>query len=44
MDKKSKEIKYKLVVMECNYHGDVKYSIGNVVNNTPITMYSFRWV
>ena len=25
-------------------HGDVKYSVGNVVNNVLITMYGARWV
>ena len=27
-----------------NSHGDVKYSIGNTVNNILITMYGVRWV
>ena len=27
-----------------NSHGDVKYSIGNIVNNILITMYGVRWV
>ena len=27
-----------------NSHGDVKYSIGNIVNNTVITMDGARWV
>ena len=25
-------------------HGDVKYSIGNTVNNTVMTLYGVRWV
>ena len=24
--------------------GDVKYTIGNIVNNSPINMYVVRWV
>ena len=27
-----------------NSHGDVKYSIGNIVNNILIIMYGVRWV
>ena len=27
-----------------NSHEDVKYSIGNLVNNIPIIMYGVRWV
>ena len=27
-----------------NIHGDVNYSIGNIVNNIVITMYGIRWV
>ena len=27
-----------------NSHGDVKYSIGNIVNNIVITVYGVRWV
>ena len=27
-----------------NGHGDVKYSIGNTVNNILITTYGVRWV
>ena len=27
-----------------NSHGDVKYSIGNAVNNTVTTMYGATWV
>ena len=27
-----------------NSHGDVKYSLGNIVNNIVITMYGARWV
>ena len=27
-----------------NSHGDVKYSVGDVVNNIVITMYGARWV
>ena len=27
-----------------NSHGDVKFSIGNIVNNIVITMYGARWV
>ena len=34
--------KYKLVVTEG--HGDVMYSVGNVVNDNVITMYGVRWV
>ena len=33
---------YKLVVTDS--HGDVKYSIGYIVNNILITMYGVRWV
>ena len=25
-------------------HGDVKYSIGNIINNIVITMYGARWL
>ena len=34
--------KYKLVVI--NSHDDIKYSIGNIVNNIVITVYGDRWV
>ena len=27
-----------------NSHGDVKYTLGNIVNNITITMYCARWV
>ena len=27
-----------------NGHGDVKYSIGNLVNNIIMTMYCARWI
>ena len=27
-----------------NSHGDVKYSIGNIINNVVITMYDAQWV
>ena len=27
-----------------NSHGDVKYSIGNIVSNIVITIYGVRWV
>ena len=27
-----------------NSHGDIKYSIGNIVNNIAISIYSARWV
>ena len=33
--------KYKLAVTS---HGDVKHSIGNIVNNIIITTYRVRWV
>ena len=34
--------KYKLAVTE--YHRDLEYSLGNIVNNVDITMYVARWV
>ena len=27
-----------------NSDGDIKYSIGNVVNNIAVTVYGLRWV
>ena len=43
MDGKVKELRTTNWLLQ-NTHGDVKNSIGNIVNNTVITMYGVRWV
>ena len=42
MSKNSEGIKYQLAVKTS--HGVVKYSIGNIVSNTVITVHDVRWV
>ena len=39
-----KKKKYKSVITDVTTNGDVKYSIGNIVNNILITIYGVTWV
>ena len=41
--KKVKELRSTNWLLQ-NSHGDVKYSIGNIVSNIVITIYGVRWV
>ena len=41
--KKLKGLRSRNVYLQ-NSHGDVKYSIGNVVNSIVIMMYDVRWL
>ena len=42
MGKKGKALRNSNWLLQ-NSHGDVKYSIENIVNNSLITMYGVRW-